>query len=239
MLSNEIDYEAYRQALARDGVVQVPDILQPDAAALLADCLQRQVRWSLALREGGRSRTIDPETLAIEGDEARRARVAWAREEAASSFGFAYDSYMPVRARMEGRDPGLPLHVVLDFFNSADFLGFARWFGGDPSLRAVNAQATRYLPGHFLTEHDDRDDREGRRFAYVLNLTPPGWQAAWGGLLHFPPSGGQPARTLLPRWNTLSLFRVPRPHEVTEVRPEATLPRLAITGWWLGPSAGG
>ena len=38
--------------------------------------------------------------------------------------------------------------------------------------------------------------------------------------------------TLLPRWNTLSLFAVPTDHCVSLVAPWAGQDRLAITGWW-------
>jgi len=38
---------------------------------------------------------------------------------------------------------------------------------------------------------------------------------------------------LLPRWNSLSLFRVPQRDQVTLVAPWAAAPQLAITGWWL------
>jgi len=41
---------------------------------------------------------------------------------ARGQFQFAYDSYMMVKAAQEGRDPGLLLHVVLQFLNSPEFL---------------------------------------------------------------------------------------------------------------------
>lgn len=233
MLSNDIDFEPYRAALARDGVVQVPEVLQPEAAHALAACLQTQVPWTLAFREDGRSRTLDAATTAALPAASYEALLAGAHARGKTGFEFVYDSYMLVRARNEGLDPGLLLHVVLDFFNSSEFLAFAAWFGGDESIDAVNAQATRYRPGHFLTLHDDEDRYEGRRYAYVLNLTAPAWPSAWGGLLRFPAWQGQPERILLPRWNSLSVFRLPRPHEVLPVAPVAASPRLAITGWWL------
>lgn len=233
MISNTLDFRPYREALARDGVVQVPDILQPQAAEALADCLAREVPWGLALRDFDAAHNLRADALAAMDAAEQRARLAAARARAlAGGFAFAYDTYMLVRARLEGADPGLRVHVALDFFNSPEFLGFARWFAQDPAIDAVNAQATRYRPGQFLTLHDDRDEEEGRRIAYVLNLSPPGWLPAWGGLLRFPASDEAPERVLVPRWNSLSLFRVPRLHEVTEVQPAAA-PRLAITGWWL------
>jgi Rps23 Pro-64 3,4-dihydroxylase Tpa1-like proline 4-hydroxylase len=133
-----------------------------------------------------------------------------------------------------GRDPHLPLHAVLEFFNGPQFLEFIRRFTGDRELAMVGAQATRYLPGQFLRMHDDRHDDENRRYAYVLNLSRD-WQADWGGLLHFVDADGGAREAFLPRFNSLSLFKVPAQHFVGLVAPWAQQPRLAITGWWHAP----
>lgn len=139
---------------------------------------------------------------------------------------------MMVTAYKEGRDPGLLLHRVLELFNSPDYLGFVQALTGDARIRRVNAQATRYRPGHFLRWHTDEDHDEGRLYAYVLNLSRQ-WQADWGGLLQFIDADGQVMGTFLPRWNTLSLFAVPAGHAVSLVAPWAREDRLAITGWFL------
>ncbi|MFX9023862.1 2OG-Fe(II) oxygenase family protein, partial [Acinetobacter baumannii] len=74
--------------------------------------------------------------------------------------------------------------AVYDFINSEIGLSFLRTLTGDDRIAYVDAQATRYLPGHFLTEHDDEADGKHRLFAFVLNLTPR-WRVDWGGLLLF------------------------------------------------------
>ena len=166
-----------------------------------------------------------------EGD-AYRAVLEAAYGHAREAFQFVYDSYMLGKARAEGWDPDLPLHAVLDFFNSPDYLGFVRYLTGDDTITALNAQATRYRPGQFLTPHDDKHSGEGRRYAYVLNLSPR-WKADWGGQLQFLDAEGNVIESLLPRWNTLSMFKVPQPHLVSLVSPWAGENRLAITGWML------
>jgi len=153
---------------------------------------------------------------------------ARARDE---GFHFAYDRYLMVEALKEGRDPDLLLHSVVPFFNGEQFLGFIRWFTSDPTLAMVGAQATRYRPGQFLRWHDDKHDDERRRYAYVLNLSRD-WEADWGGLLQFIDARGNVVDTFVPRFNSLSLFKVPFGHVVTPVAPWAGGPRLAITGWW-------
>lgn len=237
MLSNALNFGPYREALARDGAVQIPSVLQDDAAKALAHCLNHEVPWTLAFREDGRARTLDAASYAAFPEPSYAALLRAAAERSRTQFEFVYDTYMLVRARQEGRDPELVLHVMLEFFNSPDFLHFARWMSGEAHLDAINAQATRYRPGHFLNEHNDVDAFEGRRYAYVLNLTAPGWKPEWGGTLRFPASGAHVERSLSPVWNSLSIFRVPRLHEVLPVAPQALLPRLAITGWWLSSEA--
>ena len=236
MIGEAIDPARWRARLLAEGRVQVPDYLQPIVAERLRDCLAREVPWTLALRDAHGSRTIDHATYAglPAGDvDALLAEVARsARDAGDGGFRFAYDSYMMVRAYQEQRDPGLLLHRVLEFFNSPDYIGFLRELTGDARVRRVNAQATRYRPGHFLRHHDDREEQEGRLYAYVLNLSRE-WQADWGGLLQFIGPDGDVQATFLPRWNTLSLFAVPAGHAVSLVAPWARGDRLAITGWLL------
>ncbi len=236
MINEALDLPAWRDALQRDRRAQVADFLQPDAARRLQSCLQHEVPWTLALRDGEGSRTIDHATYSAMDDAARAALFAATAASARGLAGeagyrFAYDSYMMVSAYQQGRDPGLLLHRVLELFNTPQFIAFAQALSGDARIRRVNAQATRYRPGQFLRHHTDIDSREGRLYAYVLNLTPH-WEADWGGLLQFVDGTGRVVETFMPHANSLSLFAVPTGHAVSLVAPYAGNDRLAITGWW-------
>jgi SM-20-related protein len=239
MINAQLDVVDSRSRLQRDGRVQVENFLQPAAAERLRDCLLREVPWTLALRDDQGARTIEHAGYAAMDANARAqllaATAASGRGDEASvvdTFRFAYDSYMMVTAYKEGRDPELLLHRVLELFNTPDYLAFVRALTGDARIRRVNAQATRYRPGHFLRYHTDEERGEGRLYAYVLNLSRD-WRADWGGLLQFIAADGQVQATYLPRWNTLSLFAVPAGHAVSLVAPWAQQDRLAITGWFL------
>ncbi|HET8817946.1 MAG TPA: 2OG-Fe(II) oxygenase family protein [Xanthomonadaceae bacterium] len=223
MINNDLDLAPWRRELLARGRVQVRDFLQPDAAARLHACLRDEVPWIV----GERNQPDRPAPAFGAPDPALQ--DAYAR--AADGFHFAYDRYLMVEALKAGRDPGLVLHSVLAFFNGPQFLEFIRWFGNDPSINMVGAQATRYRHGEFLRQHDDRHEDEGRRYAYVLNLSRE-WEADWGGLLQFVDARGNVIDTFVPRFNSLSLFKVPAGHIVTTVAPWAKEPRLAITGWW-------
>lgn len=238
MIHPDFDPAPWRAQLARSGRVQVDAFLQPDAADRLRDCLLHDVPWTLALRGAAGPRTIDHATYAAMDATARDAltRSAGVVEAAHAAdldaaFRFAYDSYMMVRAYQEGRDPDLLLHRVLELFNTPQYVALMQALSGDPRVRRIDAQATRYRPGQFLREHTDVDSREGRLYAYVLNLSRD-WRPDWGGLLQFI-DGDRVVETFTPRFNTLSLFKVPAPHAVTQVMPWAGGARLAITGWLL------
>lgn len=237
MIDPRFDPAPWRALLQRDGRVQVEEFLQPDVAERLRACLQTEVPWTLALRDTAGARTIDHATYAaLDADALARLlqeTAAGARgSDGEAGFRFAYDSYMMVTAYKQGRDPGLLLHRVLELFNTPEYLALMQALTGDTRVRRVNAQATRYRPGHFLRYHTDIDSTEGRLYAYVLNLSRD-WNADWGGLLQFIDADGRVLDTLLPRWNTLSLFAVPAGHAVSLVAPWAAQDRLAITGWLL------
>lgn len=237
MIDPQFDPAPWRDLLQHDGRVQVENFLQPAVAERLRTCLQTEVPWTLALRDADGARTIDHATCAAMEPPALAALLdataAGARgSDGDAGFRFAYDSYMMVRAYQEGRDPGLLLHRVLELFNTPDYLALMHALTGDARVHRVNAQATRYRPGHFLRYHTDIDSREGRLYAYVLNLSRD-WNADWGGLLQFIDADGRVLDSFLPRWNTLSLFAVPAGHAVSLVAPWAAQDRLAITGWLL------
>ncbi len=229
MINNALDFEPWRLKLRETGRIQIPDFLQPEAAEWLWQSLANDVPWATAVR-GEAERPAQP------GSDEDQAIIKTSGQTAREGFHFVYDRYQMVKALKAGGAPEFPTHQVLGFFNTPQFLQFIRSLTGNSQLKLVGAQATRYRPGHFLRQHDDSQDEEGRRYAYVLNLSKD-WQPDWGGLLQFPGADGQVAETLVPRWNSLSLFKVPTPHFVTQVMPWAKSFRYGITGWWYGNQA--
>jgi SM-20-related protein len=230
MLNNDLDIARWRTKLGLHSRVQIADILQPSAAEAFARELAEAIPWQLAERSGGTSCTTPRGAYPDALEYAQLLQRSYAA--AADSYQFAYDSYMLVKAAREGWDPGLLVHGLLRFFNTSEFIAFARFIANEADITHVTAQCTRYRPGHYLLPHDDQDVDEGRRYAFVFNLSHD-WRPDWGGQLQFIDEEDRIVETFLPRWNSLSLFRVPQRHQVTLVAPWATRPRYAITGWWL------
>lgn len=232
-LNPALDHAAVAAAFAADGRVQVRDVLTPDAADNLHAVLERGTDWGLGWAAAGESgnalrgaalRATSPQDRTRLGEAAALA----ARQ---GRFGFIYGRYPMVEAYTQQWDAGHPLDLLLEHLNSPDMLDFVRTVTGIPELVKADAQATLFAPGHFLTRHDDSDVAEGRRVAYVLNLTRD-WQPDWGGYLLFFDADGDVTAGFRPRFNTLNLFRVPQSHNVSYVPPFAPVGRFAVTGWF-------
>lgn len=230
MLNPALDATQFAAAFARDRRLQVRDFLQPEVAETLHLCLHTDVPWGLVYRDAGAS------VIKSASELARLDNAGWGELTkkiyacAADEFQFAYNSYMMITAYKERRDPHLVLHQMVEFLNSPLFLDFLKRVTGITDIVKADAQATRYISGHFLRRHNDSQGGKYRRIAYVINLSK-GWRSDWGGLLEFTDDEGSVTSAYLPLFNSISLFSVPTWHQVSYVTPFAQGARYAITGW--------
>jgi len=219
----------YAEAYARDGVVQIEGLFPPEVAETLAAVLDRATPWSLAHSDpAGGHVVLDQAAMAARPQAEVRAELAEVVRRAESGFAYLYLVYPMIDAYLDGRAPGHPLNTLVEFLNSPPFVDFVHGVTGETVVK-VDAQATCYRPGHFLTLHDDRGVGE-RRAAYTIGLTRR-WRPDWGGQLLFHDEAGDVTRGYAPRFNVLTLFKVPMAHSVALVAPYAAEPRYMITGW--------
>lgn len=224
------DYERQvREVLTRVGRAHIPNFLDAAAAKLLFDTL-RGADWWLAFRDG--ESAIEANLKEFEAlDVAKRADIVrQVNAQASTSFQYLFD-----KARIsEKTEAGeRPEGALADFFaalNSERVLKHFRAITAEPNVAYVDAIASRYRPGHFLTLHHDEHEGAERLYAYVINLTP-SWRADWGGLLEFVSRDGHIAEAFTPTWNAFNIFHVPQAHAVSIVAPYARAGRYSITGW--------
>lgn len=233
-LNPAIDLACVARQLAEQSFVQVENFLQAGAADALHEVLRSQTPFGLAAAGDGQPlgayvraeamKTLPPAQRAQLGDGAASAA-------AAGRFAFLYGRYPMVEAYVEQWHPGHPLYAVLEAINAPAMLNFARSVSGIAAIARADAQATLYARGHFLTDHDDLVEGEGRRLAYVLNMTRD-WKPDWGGYLNILDDRGDVRAGFMPRFNTMNLFLVPLRHHVSAVAQFAPVGRYAITGWF-------
>lgn len=229
-LDPTLDPKLLGKVFAAHGRMHIPGLFRAGGAERLLKSLADDTPWRRNTEGDSGNLSFYVDAFDAQPAEWKAKLTEVIETRARDGFQYLFDTY-PVSDEVEaGARLGLACEAVYDLFNSPAFLDFLRRLTGEHSIAYVDAQATRYLPGHFLTEHDD--DREGkhRLFAYVLNLTPH-WRVDWGGLLMFLDQDGHVAEAYAPKFNALNLFRVPFPHAVSQVASFAGAPRYAITGW--------
>jgi len=230
-LSPDLDVKALKKAFAKTGRLVVKDVLDPLSAQAMAAALEAEQNWmrSVRLASGSFSAPLNGR------DPVQPQHAKWIEEARVDPDDPAMQYMFDVRRlsaeRAFGIDRGDQLSAFFDFVNGEEFLAFGRAVTGTEPV-ACEAQATRYRHGDLLTIHSDRDSGTRRTAAWVFNLTRE-WRPEWGGLLLFHDKDGRVVEGVNPLFNSLSLFRVPMDHSVSQVTNFAPRDRMAISGWYL------
>ena len=87
-----------------------------------------------------------------------------------------------------------------------------------------------YERGCFLAPHSDEFPPPAPCMAFVLGLTEK-WSPHWGGLTHIAGKDPLASTAILPKYNSLVLFKIPTWHMVTEVAQCAPHNRVVYSGW--------
>jgi hypothetical protein len=98
MINAEIDADAVRAALDRDGIVQIKRYCTPATAERIFECLDREVRWDLAYSRDGRGELITWERLGKMTSVEIREAVASAFDFSRSRFQFAYNTFRVIES---------------------------------------------------------------------------------------------------------------------------------------------
>lgn len=229
-VSKTLDLEALASQFREQGYVSIPNVLPHESAQRLQKALADFSDWNLVFNDRGKH--IDLSSVQVQTMPAHAAQQLQAAiyAQARQDFQYCYRNYPIFDAYMEGRDRGHVLHKFYEWLDSEEFLGMVRTVTGYDDISFVDAQATRFDAGHFLSCHDDSAEGKNRRAAYIFNLTRE-WSPDWGGYLQLLDDDGHIRRGLRPSFNVLNLIAVPQPHNVSLVSPFAAASRLAITGW--------
>ena len=216
-----------RQQFQSGQVVQLPSFLCEQSAQEMQTLLKSHAQWGLATVSANRK----PEAT-LQTHEFEHSREAAYDRAAQCSFSYAYKAF-PLMARFWANTLDADLQRVARFFASTSFTSLVADVASIVPTGDTDGHLAWYDPGDFLSEHTDETsptDSRRRSIAFVLSLTE-GWCKDWGGLTHFWGKNGEAHETIVPAFNSLLLFKVPRPHSVSVVAPFATVPRLSIGGW--------
>jgi SM-20-related protein len=229
-LNPELDRAEIRRVYEATGRVRIYNLLDAGAIELYEHLLARRDWIHVIYDEAG----------VIELDAAAKTALPpgrWAEierhaaERVRTAFQYRYEALRVDAAELAAAAD--PLGGFSRLMGSAEMLDFLREVTGHDALAFTDGQATAYGAGDFLTAHDDAVEGKQRLAAYVYGLTP-NWRLEYGGLLLFHGPQDRTCEGLVPRFNTLDLFRVPVRHSVSLVGPFAPHRRFAVTGWLRG-----
>lgn len=221
--------QALRAEFATDRKINIPAIWQPESALAIANTLASETPYKSAFTADKKVQTLWDDEMRSLPPEQQRLVQQQIYQNAGNGIGFLYGTHML------GSPQRLPTPTLLQqahqLVNSAPVLDFVKDISGVDNIICASMQATRYLPGNFLTRHNDVVEKEGRLLAYVFGFTPV-WHPDWGGLLQFFTPAGEPTTVWVPTMNNLVIFDVQHPHAVTFVTPFARAHRYSLTGWF-------
>lgn len=231
---NELDTEALHQQYVDTGYAVIPNLLREEVAEQAYESLLNLVPWEFHCRQfksGGKMQIIDPQRYAAMSDKDIQKMVPKAATLKDNDFTFAYCRYTIPTSLEDAPEDARILTEIYRYFNSPEYLDLMAKITGDSSGREVSSWASRYDRHHHLSIHMDEDSGQGRIAAHVLGLSKD-WKKEWEGNFAFCNSKGKPVHKVPPKFNQLVMFKVPRLHLVTQVKPYAQASRYSLFGWY-------
>lgn len=237
-LNPSLDLAAYADDFRARGMVQVQNLFEPESAAALSEVVIKQTPWRITFIDQGKPVAYAAEGVRQIGEAAFSEKMRAVAAAARANYGYRYHSYPMSQAQFQGWDPGHPLHDVTRFLNGERYLELGRAITGEQRINKVEAMASLYKSGDFLTRHTDSGSDGERRAAYVIGLSPE-WRPDWGGLLLFYNKREDVIAGYAPRFNVVTIFSTAYEHAVTQVSSFAGGGRYSIAGWFRDDPASG
>lgn len=224
--------ETFGPAFAHNGFVQIHDFLHPDLAEKIRTAMFSETPWYLTYRDNAETVRLHARKSSKLGRMQHAQLDNRVYETGQTQPQFYYHNFMFTDPEVRREWPNIYLNSLYDVLNSGEVLAFARAVASREDIVAIDGQATRYHPGHYLGFHSDADAGTGRVCAYMIGFSK-SWKPDAGGMLTFFEKSGQGCVGILPTFNTLTVFSVPVTHAVQMVTPVAHEPLLSVAGWFL------
>lgn len=225
MLNPDLNWPAIQSRYARNNFVVISDLFDENSAEAIYQSLIHDVEWKTCF--SGKRGPEDYTTAELNGmsPEEKQQINTYIQNRASRHFSFMYQ-----RADLTSSEIPI-LRDLYQYISSSKFLGFIRYITGALEINMADGQASRYQRTAFLNIHDDNIEVESRIAAYVISFTK-GWRADYGGLLHMMDDDHTIKEVIIPRFNRMTIFRIPRKHFVSQVANYTPIARYTVNGWF-------
>lgn len=230
-LNSDLDLADLRKRFGRDGRVRIEHLFAKGAPELF-QYLKDNQDWIQLANHGTGTHEVAWTEWCRTGSLSRSELEPGIYTRACDGFQYSYAA-LRVPAADDQSDDRV-LKAISNFMRGKAMIGLLEYVTGVAGPEFTDGQLTAYGEGDFLTGHDDDLIGSGRKVAFVLGLTPQ-WRLEWGGLLLFHEPGVIDFTGLIPQFNTLDLFSIPRYHSVSMVTRAAPRRRFSLTGWLSAP----
>ena len=236
-LNPDLDLSGVRERFDKTGRLVIKDILHPATAGKLYACLSEETPWMFAYNEGNDAKYLSKQQLDAMSPQQKGAMTQQILANASEKFQYAYSDFPVSGTANIPNQPKFYTHKILKFMNDTVFRELITKVTGIEGDIEIDSHATCFHPGHFLTAHTDKQtDDDPRLVAYVINMTPV-WRGDWGGSTVFYDDDQNVVETIVPIFNSLSMFKIPQSHSVSFVPPYCTKMRFGMTGWLFRPGS--
>jgi len=234
IINTNLDIPALHQEYKETGAVAVKDLLSADVAEAVYEAMKHNVPWELHVKRpksSGKVEIISHENALKLTEKEKLKLVPKILTLKDNDLSFIYYRHTIPTTEDAASENLLILTQVTRYFNSKNYLKLMGEITGDYSGQEVSTWASRYDSNHHLSIHMDENPTQHRIAAHVLGLTK-NWKREWGGQFAFCDARGKPVSYHPPKFNQLTLFKVPRLHLVNKIKPYAKESRFSLFGWY-------
>jgi hypothetical protein len=219
------EWKKYREILERDYIVTIPNFMNSAASELvMKNVIDIPKNWWMhAIRPDTKN-----ELIYKSGKEKNfKACVEYA-EKVAANGNFAYHF-----ERINGNHFKTCVCAsckLVETMGSFEVMNSFSKITGETVTKMEETFVSKYVKDEFLTIHHDKNKGN---YTFILSLTKD-WNPTYGGLTHFCDKDKNIYKTVTPKFNSLTIFKLSPDHQMDHFvsRVNSTHSRYSYTGWF-------
>ena len=229
-INEKLDTKALAKDFASKVRVQIKDFLQEVHAERIFTSIATETPWQFTYNDGDDIYFLSPTDLQQMITRRKSDLSTKIFERARTQFQFVQQDCALKRLEGESPTPEHLLDKVQAFFNSKEFLKFAKSITGLKNLQSSDAWAVFFNRDQFYGQSDGQLTNKRRKVGFHFGLTKD-WRADWGGYHCFFDENDNIEEGYKPLFNALTLFKLPQTQSIQYIPTFTGTPKFGIHGY--------